>query len=480
MKYRDKVEKCVAWLGGATKVCRIYGVEHDLTKQALDNLYSITNDILSEKKQIIIGIIGEEIVFENGPLYEASKRRKGFIKHLKAIKIQKIIFGSGLRKEELLEFIQIIGMKMKLIHDEGGMEKILSRSMIRHIKIGGIGFTHDAKLQQATKAKKKTSDEVDGKEKFDEDIDVDADTKKGYQENVDFIKNTFENVKGNESLSVESARHIVSSLVDSLIRNKSLLLMLTSLRVQDENNFADSVNTAIFTLMQAEMLGLDKKYLSEVGTAALLHDIGKLSSQDDIFEEEGRLTEEQQKEISLQDIRGAKMLLETEGASVLAAIVAFEHNIPYDMSGPLKKRYGKDLNVISMMIAISNHYNKLRNKSTYWEDGGPEKVYEDMMKLSGKKFNPDMLNNFFSSLGVYPPGTLVELDNKEIGLVIQGSVLDKKRPQVEILYDCNGEKHKEPRIVNLLERDRKGQYKWSITRSISPMEKFDIPEKYAT
>ena len=59
MKYRDKVEKCVAWLGGATKVCRIYGVEHDLTKQALDNLYSILNDILSEKN-ILARIWGQD------------------------------------------------------------------------------------------------------------------------------------------------------------------------------------------------------------------------------------------------------------------------------------------------------------------------------------------------------------------------------------------------------------------------------------
>ena len=145
MKYRDKVEKCVAWLGGATKVCRIYGVEHDLTKQALDNLYSILNDILSEKKQIIIGIIGEEVIFENGPLDEASRRRKGFIKHLKGIKIQKIIFLSGVRKEELLEFIKIIGMTVKSIHEEGGIEKLLRRSTIRHIRIGGMGFNDKEK-----------------------------------------------------------------------------------------------------------------------------------------------------------------------------------------------------------------------------------------------------------------------------------------------------------------------------------------------
>lgn len=80
-------------------------------------------------------------------------------------------------------------------------------------------------------------------------------------------------------------------------------------------------------------------------------------------------------------------------------------------------------------------------------------------------------------IGVYPPGILVELDTKEIGLVIQASMLDIKRPQVEILYDNHGEKYKEPRIVNLVEKDKKGQYKRSIVKSISPKDKVLMPEK---
>ena len=476
MKLRDKVEKLMAWLGGLTKVCRIYGHEHRLTKEALDSFYKLFNEILAERKQITVGIIGDEIAFEKGPFYELSKKRKSFIAHLKALNVKKISFFRGASKREILEFIQILGMKPKSMKEAGGIDKVFAKTSIQNIGIGDIGAIRKDLSKDGAQEKQGKDQEIDLDENIDGDMDVY--TKKSYQENIDFIQKTFENIKGNEALSVESARHIVSGLVNSLIRNKNLLLMLTSIRLHDENRFVNNVNTAIFTVMQAEMLGVEKKYLNEVTTAALLHDIGKISTTADPVEDPERVTVEDIKRRAEEDIRGAKILLETEGENTLSAVTAFEHNMWYDMSGFPKKLYGKELNIVSMMISISNYYNKLRNSPSFFEDGGPEKVYEDMVALAGKKFHPDILNNFFTAIGVYPPGTLVELDNGEVGLVIQGSVLDKKRPQVEVLYNSEGEKYKEPRIINLLEKDRKGQFMWTIKRSLSPMEQFEIPERY--
>ena len=175
-------------------------------------------------------------------------------------------------------------------------------------------------------------------------------------------------------------------------------------------------------------------------------------------------------------MRGAKLLLESDGISTLAAITAFEHGMNYDLSGPHTKIYGKHLNLISMMIAISDFYDKLRKQPFYYKSGGPEQAYDIMMKESGKKFHPDLLENFFSVIGVFPPGTLVELDTGEIGLVVQSSVFDIRRPQIEILYNNQGERYQTPQVVNLVEKDRRGQYKRSIVRSISPKEPLSMSE----
>ena len=74
----------------------------------------------------------------------------------------------------------------------------------------------------------------------------------------------------------------------------------------------------------------------------------------------------------------------------------------------MKKLYKKNNNLASMMIAIADCYDAVRSRRYYRDEMAPEKTYDDMMEFSGKQFHPDLLRNFFSIIGIYPPGTLVE------------------------------------------------------------------------
>ena len=462
---REKIDELITHLARAMQIKNMYGEEHALTKNAIDHLGDHLNNILMDRPEITIGIIGDEIAFEKEPLFETSSRRQNFIDYLKALGIKKISFMNGVQNSELMKFVNIITKKPETTDPKQEIKQRFYDFDIRHIAIGEIGI------------QEKTSVPLD-ENRIDDLI------KKSYQGSVKFLTKTFKNLKGNQPLNVESARQIVEGLMTNLLKNKYLLLLLTSMRGHNEDVFQHGINVSIFTLLQAEMLGLEQKYLTEIGMAAILHDIGKISVTEEDKEEgeksswEAYFNEEKERKRADQDVAGAKILLETEGVGVLPAITAFEHGMRYDMTGYPRKLYGKKLNLISMMIAISDYYDQMRKKPFYYEEGGPEKAYEEMMKFSGKHFHPDLLKNFFSIIGLYPPGTLVELDSHEIALVIQASMFDIKRPQVEILYDKFGEKYDEPRIMNLMEKNKKGQFKKSIVKSIPPLEKFSIPEKY--
>lgn len=460
---RSKVEEIIIGLGRIRQVSLMYGEGHRIAKEAIDAVYAGLGDILSEKNEVTVGIIGDEIAYDKEPFYETSMRIFEFIAYLKAINVKKISFMKGLTSTEFNEFSRVLSMKAETVVKAGGVPKMLEEVGSSHIITGEIG------LGVADK---------DGKSEREAIDDL---TKKNFENGVEFLEKTYGEIKGKKKMNLNSARQIVSGMISDLIKNKNLLLVLTSVKGKDENMFMHGMNVAVFTLMQAESIGMSKEQLVDLGMAALLHDIGKLSSNVPEGEEDSDDTsQEAMKKKAQEDVKGAKILLETEGISPLAAIVAYEHNIKYDRSeGGPKKMYGEDLNLASMMIAISSYYDRLRMKPSYLLEGGPEKAYEEMMKMSGKDFHPDLLNNFFSLVGVFPPGTLVELDTKEVALVVQGSLIDKKRPQVEILYDPTGEKYNEPKVVNLLEKDEKGRFRWTIVKSISPMDKFKIPEKYS-
>ncbi len=88
--------------------------------------------------------------------------------------------------------------------------------------------------------------------------------------------------------------------------------------------------------------------------------------------------------------------------------------------------------------------------------------------------------SFFSIIGIYPPGTLVELDTKEVGLVTGTNTKDIKRPHLKILYDKKGEKLKTPIKTDLTERDIKGNYRRTIVRTTARSDKFESKDKLSS
>jgi HD-GYP domain-containing protein (c-di-GMP phosphodiesterase class II) len=468
---RERIEELITRLARAVQIIQMYGPQHNLAVESVDNLFSWLTDMFDVSPEITIGIIGDEFAFEKQPLFEYSQRKKGFIEYLKAKGVNKISFSSGIDKQEIVQLGKILASKTRTFDKPETVQAMLTEAGIGHIAIGDIGYMDRTRHIPHPIKKTEESPEIQ--------------VRQNYQKSINFLTKTFQELKSNQPLNVQNARQIVDGLIKNLLTNKNLLLMLTSIKGQDENMFLHGVNVAVFTLLQAEVLGLEDKYLIDMGMASLLHDIGKLGLPRDALKSieskpHGELTAEEEKQMAFQDIAGAKILLESEGIPVLAAIAAFEHSIRYDMQGTPRKIYGKSLNLVSMMLAISDHYDKLRRSKEYYEEGGPEKAFDQMMAEAGKRFHPDLLENFFTVIGVFPPGTQVERDTGEIALVIQASMLDKKRPQVEIIYNSDGEKYKESRIVNLVEKDRRGQYKRSIVRSISPMGQFKLPDKYSS
>jgi len=455
---RDRVEKMVLSLSNARRIHSMYGEDHKITKEIIDKLYEELNSLLSETEEVTIGVIGDEMAFEKEPFYEISKKIRNFIDFLKETDAVKISFTRGLTKNELAEFIGILSLKPKQMEKDRGLLKIFESSDIRNIAIGKIGFRKDK--QELT----------------DENIKDLA--RKSYQEGLSFLTETLDNISKNQPINIKSARKFVSTIVSNLLKNKSLLLILTSTKSHDESTFVHDINVAIFTLLQAEALGLRQDYLGDIGVAALLHDAGKLAVSGDILRKKGKLDQEELKTIRSHPVDGAKILLESPGVSTIAALAAFEHHIQYDKEGYPKRPFDRDPNLISMMVTIADYYDAVRSRRYYREEMAPEKTYEDMIKLSGKLFHPDLLENFFNIIGVYPPGTLVELDTKEIGLVVRTSIVDIRHPQVEILYGAKGEKVDNPFIVNLLEKDKKGDYKRNIVKSILASDKIKVPTKY--
>jgi len=451
-------EEFITYLSNATRNRIIYPPGHPIITRSLMRTFEILENLLEKKDEINVGIMGDELIFEDTPLHEISAALYGFTRDLKQREIEKITFVKGVRNEEFFGLIDLLSMPQEKLKNSGGPIKILASKGIKKIILGKIGVLKEVQADLGY-----------GEEEFK------SKAKGYYRDAIDAIRRVVEDIKLKRRINIDKAKYAISSMVISIQKNRTPLITLASLKAHDEYTFSHAVNVAVLTLVQAEALGLDRQTLNDLGIAALLHDVGKLRVPEAILKKPGKLDPEEFELIKLHPGNGAKILMKTPGITKLAYIVAFEHHIKYDFSGyPVVRPEKRKLNLGSMLVRIADTYDAMRSNRSYAKESPPEKTIQEMEEYSGKEFEPVLLRRFIRLIGVYPPGTFVRLDTNEIGFVIQTNPSDPYRPRVKILIDTSGSKIENPEEVELQEKvPETGNFRRSIKESVDP-EQFGI------
>ena len=101
------------------------------------------------------------------------------------------------------------------------------------------------------------------------------------------------------------------------------------------------------------------------------------------------------------------------------------------------------------MFAAADGYDAMTTLRAYQRPISPRVAVTKMKGLSGTALHPDFLTQFIDALGEYPVGTLVRLDDNEIGLVVEVGIDDPENMEIKILFDAGGARLTPPRSIAL-------------------------------
>lgn len=187
-------------------------------------------------------------------------------------------------------------------------------------------------------------------------------------------------------------------------------------------------------------------------------------------------TEDEWKLIKMHPIWGVMAILKLrsfDSTAIRSVIVAFEHHINIDFSGYPQVRKYKQIDLYSKIVCLTDQFDAMTSSRVYSRiPMSPDKALSVMMERSGVDLDPLLFKFFINMVGVFPIGTLVMLDTKELGLVYESNVVFADRPRVLIIIDNKGKKVHGP-VVSLAEKDEKERYLRSIVK-ILDLNKYKI------
>lgn len=245
-----------------------------------------------------------------------------------------------------------------------------------------------------------------------------------------------------KEIDITKARRVVHSMIDQIASNESYMIQLTSIRDFDDHTYAHCSNVCVYSLTMGIRLGFDKLRLSQLGMAALFHDIGKVRLPGDLIRKPDAFNEEDWIQMQKHPELGAKTVLRNlkfDDYSARAARVAFEHHINDDFTGYPVLREKVPTNLFSKIIAITDTFDALTSGRVYIKKPVPsDEVLRKMMYQMTIKFDAFLIKLFVNIIGIYPAGTLVLLSSEELALVTKNNQANLSRPQVKIIGDRSG------------------------------------------
>lgn len=295
--------------------------------------------------------------------------------------------------------------------------------------------------------------------------------KKTYFNAVSFTKGVITKIKSGEKVNIRKAKRVVESMVDQVLEQEQWLLGMTAIKDYDEYTYHHSVNVSILSIALGQRLGLNRKMLTDLGIVAIFHDIGKMEIPYEVLNKPTNFTDAEWNLVRKHPVWGVKALLrlkKLDEMTIKSAIVSFEHHLNYDLSGYPKLRKRIELDFFSRIISLADQYDAMTSSRVYSRVPlAPDKALSIMMERANAQLDPLLIKFFINMVGVFPIGTMVMLNTRELGLVYESNQLFGSRPRVMIIIDKEGNRIK-GNVVDLIEKDEKGDYRRTIIRTMDP------------
>jgi putative nucleotidyltransferase with HDIG domain len=247
------------------------------------------------------------------------------------------------------------------------------------------------------------------------------------------VREVEKNIYSNPAETVHQANQLVTQIADSILCAPELALHVMGDKTGGEELYFHSLNVTMLAMMVARDIKLPQEVVGTLGMGALFHDIGHKEIPKKILMKHEPLTLAEQHLYEMHCQYGVEIGKQLHFSAPVLKIIQ-EHHEFFDGSGYPQKLKGESIGLLSRIVALANHYDELCNPINISNALTPHEALSIMFAKLRNKFDPKLLQVFIRCLGVYPPGTIVQLSNGVIGMVATVNTLKPMKPML-VVYD---------------------------------------------
>jgi len=263
------------------------------------------------------------------------------------------------------------------------------------------------------------------------------------------VAHIMDDVKAGKNLNIVAVRGVVEPILDSIIRNSEAYMWLSMMQKKSSYTYSHSVDNCALAIAFGRFMGLPKKDLRTLAIGLLMMDMGNVRVPEGILNKKGRLTEAEYRIVKKHVDYGVEILKKTNGMNEDIINIALTHHERFDGSGYPNALQGTQIPVYGRMAAIIDCYDAMTSDRPFSAAKSPYSALQNIYNWRGSSFQPELIEQFLQCMGVYPTGSLVEMTNGSVAIVLEQNLTQRMRPKIMLILDEDKQHLMEYKTVNL-------------------------------
>jgi len=263
-----------------------------------------------------------------------------------------------------------------------------------------------------------------------------------YTELVDRLTQILEKIRKNEEVESKSVDSIAQGVI-ALVREEQDAA-ISAILGSEASGFAaarEAVNSSILATVIGVTLKLPPYRLAYLAAGALLHDSGMLRIPDSIVKKKGALTEDEAQKIRAHPLLSYRIITKELMYPDDVGVVGLQHHERWDGEGYPRKTPGNEIDVLARIVSVADAFEAMVSAKPYRNSMIGYAAMKALLSDNSRRFDPEVLKAFIKSMGIYPLGSTVLLNNAAIARVVETHPDAPLRPKLRIIVDEFGKRY---------------------------------------
>jgi HD-GYP domain-containing protein (c-di-GMP phosphodiesterase class II) len=256
-------------------------------------------------------------------------------------------------------------------------------------------------------------------------------------------------LRAGKTLEAAKLNEAVNGVTESVMRNADAMLLFTQLQQKGDYTQSHALDVSVYMTAFGRFLEMSAEDIRLLGHLGLLQDVGKVRLPDALIQKRERLTQAEFEAAKKHVAHSAEILRATAGLPRDLPELALLHHERHDGSGYPKGLRGKEIGLVGSIAGIVDTFDALTARRPYAEPVAPSTALSMLYKWRGTFFDAWLVEQFIRFVGIFPLGSVVELNSGEVGIVITQNLERRLQPRVMVIRDASGNPLKPQKLLDL-------------------------------